>query len=281
VKPQLKPLLIFFAVAGVAISSCSSNAPAISQSSPTVTPKTKLPTATFTFVPEPTNTSTATNSKTRINLSPQLYLDENSSPDNLRGKTYDNLSNFMNREGIGFIYHFGNEEWVGAVSWTRVLPFADSGVTPEPSEGLRQSYMQVWRDGKMLYSFPVDGICCRAKTLLRYEDHWLFWFMDDWGNRGWVVQDGILLNDLYDYDNAFSIFLLDGKPFFFFQRGDQVGVSFNGEEILLPYAKISYGPICCETGGTGQWNPRGTDIMVGFYILRGESERQYIEIGLR
>ncbi len=289
----LKSLLVFFAVVGVVLSSCRSNTPVVSQTVITVVPTSKFPTATLTSVPEPIHTSTIaptytitpTISKTRVNLSPELYLDENSSPDNLRGEPYHpdqyDFQNDIESEGNGdgFVYHFGNEEWVAALTWTRIFPFEDKSHLGEVE--LRQHYIQVWRDDKFMYSFPVDGIGYEPKQLLRYEDHWIFWFMDSGGTLGRIVQDGVLLNDLRNYDNAFSAFLLDGKPFFFFQRGDQFGISFNNEEILLPYSNISYGMICCEGGGPGRWNPRATDSMVGFYVKRGDSDYQYIEVGVR
>jgi hypothetical protein len=130
----------------------------------------------------------------------------------------------------------------------------------------------------MIYSFPVsDGT--QLHRFLRYEDHWILSFGEEWNNQMLVVQDGILLNELHDYDTAFSIFLLDGKPFFFFQRGDQLGISFHGEEIPLPYSTISYTNFCCT--GEGSRTPRASETKVGFYAKRGNSPYQYVEIGLR
>jgi hypothetical protein len=175
------------------------------------------------------------------------------------------------------------QEWVAALTSTFVLPFKNSYTLNEThqegEEGLHQTYLQIWKDGSLIYFLPITDNYDRPKRILRYEDHWIFWLMDDWGNKGLIVQDGILLNDLYHYDNAFSLFLLDGKPFFFFQRGSQYGISFNNQEILLPYSKIDYGPICCESGGRN--NPRGTSIMISFYSLSENSKYQYVEIGLR
>jgi len=285
---------LFVCAVVVILSSCSPNATVVNPTEITIASSPTLESATSTSLLESSNTATIistntpipTSSKTRINLSEELYLDENSSPENLKGEPFSqNYVNFSNiagdkGDGKGFIYQYDNEEWVAALTWTRLFPFDDGG--PRPNEGeLRQHYVQVWKDGKMLYSYPIEGICCEPKRLVRYDDHWIFWFMDDWHNQGWIVRDGILLNDLYGYDNAFSVFLLNGKPIFFFRRVDQYGISFNGQEILLPYPNISYGPVCCESGGNLRWNPRATDSVVGFYVERGNSDYQYIEIGLR
>lgn len=255
--------------------SCSSNAPVINKIDLTLTPNTNIPAISLN------NTTAPTVSKTKINLSPELYLDETSSPDNLQGEIYNgDYDHFSNQNGNGLIYRFGNEEWVTSLTWTRTLPLSGFYETSQPNEELRQHYIQVWRSENLLYSFPVNDIGYEQKNLLRYGDHWIFWFTDLDTNLGWVVQDGVTLNNIHNYESAFSVFLLDDKPFFFFQRDNQFGVSFNNQEILLPYSNISYAPICCEGGGSGRWNPRGTNIMVGFYT-KENSEYRYIEIGLR
>lgn len=282
----LKLSLLLSAIVVVIIASCTSNIPVVHPTAIILASPIILPTTTFTYAPEPTNTPTVTPtntpiptmSKIRIDLSSELYLDENSSPDNLRGEPYhyDHFC-FQHRNGIGCVDHFGNEEWVTVQTWTHIVPFADFHATPESGEGLRQNYFQVWRDGKLMYSSPTDSMWNQG-SLLRYEDHWILWFTDHI-SQSQVVQDGVLLNDQYDYDRAFSVFLLDEKPFFFFQRGNQFGISFNNQEILLPYSNISLDKVCCEGGG--RRNPRGTNSMVGFYAQRENSEYQYIEIGLK
>lgn len=284
----LKSSLLLCTIVSTIISSCSSNTPVVSPIVTTIASPTGLPsaTATFTFAPKPnhtptftlTNTPISTISTTRINLSSELYLDENSSPDNLGELNSPDRSNFYNDMGTGFIYHFKNEEWVIAQPMTRVIPLKNIDTTRHVEGELCQHYAQIWKDGKMIYSVPV-GPGPQLHRFLRYEDHWIFSFGEDWNNQMQIVQDGILLNDLYDYDTAFSLFLLDGKPFFFFQRGDQIGISFHSEEIVLPYSSISYEMVCCEGGGSR--NPRASDTKVGFYAKRGDSDHQYVEIGLR
>lgn len=283
----LKSSLLLYVVAVTVISSCNSNTSAVTPIDITIASPAVLPTATFTSTPEPTLTPsiTPTNipiptiSKTRINLSSELYVDENSSLDNLGEINHPNYSYFRN-DVWGYVYNFEDEEWVITQPETCIFPSSDFNCDSHVEDTLRAYYVQLWKDRELIYSLPVNfGV--QPHTFLRYEDHWIFSFGNDWDNKGWIVQDGIILNDLYDYDTAFSLFLLDDKPFFFFQRGDQFGISFDNEEILLPYPNISFGPICCDNGGAGHWNPRASNTKVGFYVKRGEAEYQYIEIGLR
>src|SRR5688572_2368132 len=108
---KLKSLLILLCIGSIATSSCSSSTPIISETDITIEP------ATFTFTPEPTmipkNTPTPTISKTKIDLSSELYIDENSSPDNLQGEQYQQeYDYFSNLHGNGTIYQFSDEEWI-------------------------------------------------------------------------------------------------------------------------------------------------------------------------
>lgn len=283
VKFENKIIIVISLVFIFWLSGCSPEIYFPSTITPTPT-KTSTPTQTPTITPTitPTATSTptitSTISETRINLSPELYLDENSSPDNIQGEiNYLDYYNFS-KGGMGQVYQIGDEEWVVAETWTSIYPFDEE---LHPNEGkLTQVYVQVWKDGQLFYSLPVDGIGHDPIRLFRYEDHWIFSFgLSVWSPRGGIVQDGVLLNALYGYDEAFGLHILDGKPFFFFQRGDQFGVSFNNQEILLPYSNIVYIMVCCGPGINR--NPRGTNIMVGFYTQREDSSYQYIEIGLR
>ena len=256
--------------------------------------KTLHPTPTQT--PEPTSTLTPTNkptstfapivsptiSKTRINISPNLYLDENSSPDNILGEiNYHNYYDISPEIYEGnftraSVYQIGEEEWIAVAAMTRIYPFDED---PHPNDyQLQQHYIQVWNDHDLKFTSPIDyGYI--PKRFFRYDDHWIFWYGYDWAGPGRIVQDGILLNDLYDYDDAFSLFLLDGKPLFFFQRNDQYGISYNNQEVLLPYENIVQHPICCGPGKNR--NPRGTNLMVGFYTQMEDSSYQYVEIGLK
>jgi hypothetical protein len=140
-----------------------------------------------------------------MNLSAELYLDENSSPDKLGELNYPEYSNFWNDLGNGYIYHFENEEWVIAQPETRIVPLKDVDTTRHVEGELGQHYIQLWKDKQLVYSLPVR-FGDQPHTFLRYEDHWIFSFGDDIDKQIWIVQDGIILNDLHNYDSAFSLF---------------------------------------------------------------------------
>jgi hypothetical protein len=256
---------------------------------PTITP-TSTATATFTPTPDPTITPTITStntpiptvSKTRINLSPELYLDEHSSPDNLGEHISLPYSYFYDKKTWGYIYHYGNEEWTIAKANKCVLSSNDPRCDSMIDSRRGTTYLQLWKDGSLVYSRNINELAW-PHAFYRYGDHWILWFGMDGiylnQSEGWIVQDGIILNDLYNYDIAFSLFLLNDKPLFFFQRGDQFGISYDNEEVLLPYPNISYSVVCCDGGGSA--NPRASSTKVGFYVQRGDKDYQYIEIGLR
>ena len=155
-----KLLLLVLAIVGVILSSCSSNNSVVSPTHIAIALPTMLPNAVTTSLLEPTSvaTSTSTNTliptidKTRINLSSKLYLDENSSPDNLGELNYPDYDYFSNDLGHGYIYHFENEEWVIAQPETRIVPLKDIDTTRHVEGELSQHYIQLWKDQQLVYS---------------------------------------------------------------------------------------------------------------------------------
>jgi len=98
----LKSLLLVLAIVGVILSSCSSNAAVVSPTEITIALPTSVSTSTSA------NTLPPTIDETKINLSVELYLDENSSPDKPGELNYPEYSYFWNDLGNGYIYHFEN-----------------------------------------------------------------------------------------------------------------------------------------------------------------------------
>jgi hypothetical protein len=62
---------------------------------------------------------------------------------------------------------------------------------------------------------------------------------------GHIIQDGVLLNESLGYQEAFGFQPINGLPFYFFKRGGQIGVVYNGQETQLGYDDVPhYG--CCS-----------------------------------
>jgi hypothetical protein len=138
--------------------------------------------------------------------------------------------------------------------------------------------VELFEDDQSL--FKVDaGLPSPAlplQSLWTYGDHWVLEILyaeeEIWEGR--IFQDGQLLNETLDYQEAFGFQLLAEKPFYFFQREDGLGYSYDGVETELPYDQIlHYG--CCSASTL---NPIPAKNMVAFYALTGEGWF-YVELG--
>jgi len=109
-----------------------------------------------------------------------------------------------------------------------------------------------------------------------FDNHWVLEILlseeEIW--IGEIFQDGELINDLQGYEEAFSFQLLSGEPFFFYQRDDQLGFSYAGQETDLPYDQIPHYRCCAED----TINPVQTEQMVAFFAQQGE-QWFYVELG--
>jgi len=123
--------------------------------------------------------------------------------------------------------------------------------------------------GKPSPALPLQG-------LWSYEDHWvleiLYSDQETWQGR--VYLDGELLNQSRGYQDMFGFQLLASKPFYFFQRNDELGFSYNGEEHYLPYEAILHHG-CCSAAVL---NPIQAENMVAFFAYTGD-DWFYVELG--
>jgi len=92
--------------------------------------------------------------------------------------------------------------------------------------------------------------------------------------RGEVFQDGESLNEKHGYDEAFNFQILDGKPFFFFDKDGEVGFSYDGRDTILGYTEIPH-YLCCSASA---FNPQAAEKMVAFFAAKG-TQNYYVEIG--
>ncbi len=84
---------------------------------------------------------------------------------------------------------------------------------------------------------------------------------------GEIFQNGISLNLKYGYQSSFEYQLLGGKPFYFFQKDGQIGVSYDGQETYLGFDDVQhYG--CCSGA---ELNPREYSSLVDFFARNGEA----------
>jgi hypothetical protein len=92
---------------------------------------------------------------------------------------------------------------------------------------------------------------------------------------GQVVQNGVSLNETLASDEAFGYQLMNGKPFYFFERDGEIGFSFDGEETVLGFDSIPH-YACCSAA---ELNPRHALNMVAFFAER-DGRWYYVEIGV-
>lgn len=114
------------------------------------------------------------------------------------------------------------------------------------------------------------------QSLWSYDNHWVLEILyseeEIWQGR--IYRDGQLLNDTEDYQDAFGFQLLGGKPFYFYQREEGLGYSYDEQEHPLPYQEILHYGCCSAT----TLNPLPAENMVAFYAHTGD-DWYYVELG--
>ncbi len=114
------------------------------------------------------------------------------------------------------------------------------------------------------------------QSLWSFDGHWVLEiiFSEEETWQGRIYGDGQLINDTENYQDAFGFQLLGGKPFYFYQRENGLGYSYDEQEVPLPYQEIPhYG--CCSASTL---NPKPAENMVAFFAQTGE-DWYYVELG--
>ena len=148
--------------------------------------------------------------------------------------------------------------------------------------------IQVFLGDRLIYAVPTEpnaflmGIDHPGSFdgVWAYDGHWVI----EWGEApgaetlpvyGHVVQDGQDLNVACGYDESFGFALLDGRPFYFFRRGAQTGIFYDGQELPVTWEVVyHYG---CGTLGYSQnmvWffsNRNAPDYYVEAYVPLAET----------
>ncbi len=150
-------------------------------------------------------------------------------------------------------------------------------VVPPPGDPLRQ-IVKLYRGDEEIFTadagLPSPALPLQA--LWAYDGHWalelLYSDADTWAGQLYV--DGQLVNALKGYDEAFGFQLLDGKPFYFYERDGSVGISYDGEEADLGYDEVIHYRCCAES----TLNPVQAVNMIAFFAER-DSAWYYVELG--
>ena len=121
------------------------------------------------------------------------------------------------------------------------------------------SSIDVLKENQILYRFgTLFGANSGLETFQIWQNHWLLEV------RGFLIQDGVMLNDQLGYEEIFDWQLLNGKPFYFFRKVPRVGISYDGQVQPVYYDDVAH-YLCCGFAGM---NPFNNGAMISFFAQR-------------
>jgi hypothetical protein len=150
----------------------------------------------------------------------------------------------------------------------RLLYVEVTGVVPEASS------IQVYAGDELAYQSKFHNVSVYGPFdgPWGYDGHWALVVLDSVpdAQAGWqmlsrVVQDGKDLNTAWGYKQSFQFAVLDGQPFYFFEKASKIGISFAGREFAEAYDEVPHYQCC--TGSL--LNPGISMNMVWFFARRG------------
>ncbi len=154
-------------------------------------------------------------------------------------------------------------------------------------DGIIKVTVEVLKQAQVIYSAPAGDVSPldHVQGLWVYGGHWTVEYVDITNTMpkpgeiasnsvGQIVQDGILLNRRDSLQDGFGFQLIHGEPFYFFKKGNEIGVSYAGKSLPLRYDEIHhYG--CCSSAAL---NPVHARNMAAFFARR-DATWYYVEIG--
>lgn len=128
----------------------------------------------------------------------------------------------------------------------------------------------MWRGTAAVYTYTsnLHRAEYRVNTLRSWEGKWVLEIDEQ------VIVDGESLNEQLGYDAIFHWRLLQGRPFYLFRQGDQVGIFYAGEVLPRRYDVVAH-DWCC---GYALFNPGGNERMVWFHAWK-DGTWVYVEAG--
>jgi len=103
-------------------------------------------------------------------------------------------------------------------------------------------YTTIKRNNEVIYFEPSFKIMLGGNLLFcPWENHWIL------EHDGYLVQDGVILNHKFGYEDMFGWTLLANQPFYFFVDDGMTYVSYNGETLPISYDIVPHYR-CCDVG---------------------------------
>lgn len=133
-----------------------------------------------------------------------------------------------------------------------------------------RQHFTVWRENEAVYTYTVTNRQPEYPVRLHsWQGQWVLEIDEQ------VIVDGQSLNEELGYDAILNWRLLDGHPFYFFRRGDDVGVSYDGQVLPYRYDEVVHHQCCSRA----QFNIEGNETMVWFHALR-DGTWYYVGMGV-
>ena len=87
-----------------------------------------------------------------------------------------------------------------------------------------------------------------------------------------IIVDGDDLNTLKGYEQSYGFAVLDGRPFYFYQREGKIGISFDGHEFAQNYEEIPHYECC-----SGSLENPGFSMNAVWFFARRAGDWYYVE----
>ena len=153
------------------------------------------------------------------------------------------------------------EDRLLAVEWDEKREFNGKGMP------LPRNYHVKWGHDIIYTGKACIGPVEPFRTLLVHKGQWILEVM----NR--VIINGEILNQNLYCDKIFHYRLLKGEPFYFFEKEEKTGISYDEKVLPVAYDKVLRSG-CCENPGIAS-----NENMVWFYGLK-DGVWHYVEIGI-
>jgi hypothetical protein len=157
-------------------------------------------------------------------------------------------------------------------------------------DSITDATVEVRLDDEVVLSVPVGDLTYSAgmDRVFGVWVHGEHWYMEmahvryekdgniiKGSTLGEIFRSGESLSQLFGYDETFGFQVLAGEPLFFFKKGDQFGLNYAGQEVMLGFDEVAH-HYCC---GFSLYNPVHYENMVAFFASR-EGKRYYVEAGV-
>ncbi len=130
---------------------------------------------------------------------------------------------------------------------------------------------QVSLDNRPVYSGTAEamGAYMPLRSFTTWDGHWALEVDDH------LIVDSQDVGKTLGYDAAFGFRLIQGEPFYFFEQGGQVRISYGGETLPNTYDQVFHNQ-CCEAA---MHNPLNLGDTVLFHALR-DGTWYFVEAGV-